>query len=123
MSIPLGIKLDLLSEGRDDFLGLWEILWVVTETLGVDDDIAAKKQTLGIVWELLVEGHLQVGDVAPGGASLTAWEVPVDEAIDRIAVAWNFLRREPRTGEIAWFETTRKGEEWLAAHGSKRDCG
>jgi hypothetical protein len=110
------IKFDLLTEGGEDFLGLWEFLWEVHEILGITDAEDARAKTLGII-----RGYLEEGLIAPGfpienGPDFAAWDLPPDETIAMIVGEWDRLEREPVMGDILWFITTDRGKEWLQSH-------
>ncbi|MGP1386326.1 MAG: hypothetical protein ACTS2F_22390 [Thainema sp.] len=39
------------------------------------------------------------------------WDLDIDSSIQRIETEWDELGREPNIGEIAWLETSEKGEK------------
>ncbi len=107
------IKLHLLTEGSEDFLGLWEVLWEVHETLCIKDVNVARAQTLDIIRGYLEEGLIVPGFPIDKGPDFAVWDLPPDETMNMIVHDWDLLGREPVTGDILWFITTDRGKDWL----------
>jgi hypothetical protein len=107
------LKYNLLAEGAEDFLGLWEILWEVHHTLGVVGVAEARAKTIE-----LIRGYLEEGLVIPGlpignGPDFAPMDLTPEEAIAAIESAWRELQREPVAGDICWFTTSDRGKQWV----------
>lgn len=116
MAAPDSVKQALVAEAADDFLGFWEVLWVVCNDLAVTGKKEQRGRTLQIVRDLLAEGLLVPGFPIGEGPDFDSWDVSVDEAMKRFKEAWDALDDDPFTGDIAWFVATPKGELWLKEH-------
>ncbi|MBW3542359.1 MAG: hypothetical protein KY476_18995 [Planctomycetes bacterium] len=97
------LKAQIEAEGEHDHIGLWEIVRCVRGQLPWEDSQTVKDTTLEIVEDLLSTGRWQAGFPAADGRGFSAWNVALQEAIDRISREWTALGREPNIGEIAWF--------------------
>ncbi len=107
------LKIALVAEGVEDFLGLWEFLWEARETLGVTESPRDREVALDLVRDLLEEGLIQPGAPIDQGPGFDPWELSPSEALKRIEAEWDLLDDDPFTGDIVWFVTTPKGENWL----------
>jgi hypothetical protein len=56
-------------------------------------------------------GLVQAGFPTPDGRGFEPWSLGPNAGIDRINSEWNALGREPKIGEVVWFNTTQKGEK------------
>src|SRR5713101_5599579 len=107
------IKVNILAEGAEDFVGFWEILKQVEELLDISDSTAARKETLRLVREWLGDDLIVPGFPIDNGPEFAAWTLPLDDALRWMEEAWDALDGEPFTGDICWFVTTPRGREWL----------
>jgi hypothetical protein len=121
MTTADSIKFELLSEGMEDFLGLWEFLWIARESMGIQDPETAKEVALAMVREFIEEGLVIPGNPVEPGPDFDPWNLSPDETMSRIEDRWKSLGHAPTTGEIAWFVTTLKGESWVRAYDRKVD--
>ncbi len=106
----------LLAEGGEDYLGLWQFLWEVRETLGIEDPRQARAKTMELVGRCLAHELIAPGFPVGSGPGFDPWNLPAAEALERIRVEWDALENEPFTGDVCWFVTTSKGKEWLARY-------
>ena|SRR5712692_735747 len=119
------LKRDVLAECREDYVGLWSIIWRLRyalngETYPLREDDRAdpseiRRLTLQLVQELLESGLVQAGLPTPDGKEFRPWPLTTREAITRINSEWNTLGREPNIGDLVWFTTTEKGDKELEA--------
>ena len=107
------IKLNVVAESGEDFVGIWEVLRDVQELLGIHDGAAAKAETLSIVRDLLEADLIVPGFPIGLGPGFQPWRLPPDEAVSWMKRAWDQLREEPFTGDICWFISTDKGKAWV----------
>lgn len=96
---------DLVEEGREDHIGLWEIVRAVREDLEVSDTAEVRQVALQLITTLLQRGSMQAGFPTPDGRGFIPWKSGHDETIDRIGRGWDLLGRDPTIGEIVWFNT------------------
>jgi hypothetical protein len=99
---------NLVEECHADHVGLWEIVTAVQLDLGSKDPGETKALTLQLVGRLLGERGMQVGHPAPDGRHFIAWDLPAEEAVNRIEQEWSALGREPNIGEVAWLTSAPK---------------
>ena len=98
----------LAEECRVDYVGLWEIVHAARFDLGLTIPSEIQTVTLQLVRDLLQDPDMQVGHPAPDGNHFVAWDLPADQAVDRIEHEWAALGHEPDIGEVAWFTDARK---------------
>jgi hypothetical protein len=107
------VKVNLLIEGLQDYISLGE---VHGDFFGHDAAHAppipqVQKQTLDMIRELVGEGLFVLG-VPTRRGDFTAWDLPLDVAIAKIADAYvkNFDDRWSWTN-MAWMSQTEKGKK------------
>lgn len=93
----------LVDECHEDHVGLWEVVNAARFDLGAQNPTETRSLTLQLVRSLLAQRGMQVGHPAPDGRQFISWNLPADEAVQRIEQEWSALGREPNIGEIAWF--------------------
>jgi len=103
------IQRELLLEGLDDYVGLWEVARDLRRFLGELPPEKIRELAMMKLRPLLQEGLILPGFPAEGG-EFAAWDCDVDEAIDRINAEWRQLGRDPNVWEICWFKNTEKGD-------------
>src|SRR5262245_31548500 len=86
---------DLVQEGREDFVGLWEVIRYVRGDLGVEDDPEVRQVTLGLVEEMLKGHGMLAGEPSRDWSEFLSWNLPPDQAVRRIEAEWLALGREP----------------------------
>ncbi|CAN5677503.1 MAG: hypothetical protein M3494_17885 [Actinomycetota bacterium] len=104
-------KADVLMEGLDDSIGIWEIAAVVRGELPRPDDRAVRAASLEIVEDVLEEGLMRSGFPAREGA-FEVLRKTHRETLERVEREWDELYRAPDVGEGIWFDLTEKGEEY-----------
>jgi hypothetical protein len=105
-----------VEEGRDDYVGLWEIVRAVREDFGVQDDGEVKRTSLGLIQQLLCHYGMSAGVPTPDGRGFVPWPLSTDETLRRIETEWVALGRDPDIWEIVWFVTP----EASVAHNDQR---
>jgi hypothetical protein len=104
------LEREILEEMKDDYLGLWEIVRLVSTELGYEDDLAASETTLQIIQDMLIEGLIRPG-VATADGGFEPW--PTDSPgrwAMTISEEWARRREAPTVGDVAWFDLTDWGE-------------
>jgi len=109
MNVPDDVLLDLLSEGIETDLGLWEFFWMAEERFSASSPTESSRIALSILRELLQQGLIEAGDMDTSSHAFQAWNLAPEGALRRIEEALRFIDRPPRSGEIAWFTTTPAG--------------
>jgi hypothetical protein len=99
----------LIEECHEDHVGLWRIVNAVRFDLGSTNPLDTRALTLRLVRSLLQEHGIQVGQPAPDGRHFIPWDLPTDQALNRIEKEWSALGREPDIGEVAWFTSAPSG--------------
>ena len=97
------LKKQVLSECRDDHVGLWSVVREVREAFPEAGDEEVRETTLAILLELLERRLVRAGFPTPDGRGFSSWDTEAAESIDRIDDAWIALHRDPDIGEIVWF--------------------
>jgi hypothetical protein len=103
------LEREILEEMKDDYLGLWEIVRLVSTELGYEDDYAASETTLQIIEDMLMQGLIRPG-VATADGGFEPWPTDPARWTMMISEEWDKLRRAPTVGDIAWFDLTDWGE-------------
>lgn len=105
------MKRELLVEGVEDYVGLWEFPPLVRRHLRTQDPEEVKTVALSLLGELIREDMFAPGELAEQGG-FTPWSVPPEESFRLIEELWNGLGRDPNMGDdIPWFNLTAKGEK------------
>jgi hypothetical protein len=105
---------DLVEEGREDFVGLWEVIRYVREDLEVEDDAEVRRVTLGLAEEMLKRHGMLAGVPSRDWGDFLAWDLPPDQVIRRIEAEWLALGRDPSLWEVVWFIAPERAR-WLRA--------
>ena len=98
---------DLLKRGTDDWIQAAEVASVARTVGGATGEEEVRDLSLRVLRELLERDLMEVGMVTATG--FTAWEIPVDQALDQIEREWEVLPKGPDLGEICWLNLTEKG--------------
>lgn len=104
----------VLAELRDDHADLWKLLWIVKAEAELDEAMpkTVRQESLAVIAALLEGGYVHPG--APRGReSFSPWPLDATDALARIEREWDALGRDPDIGEIAWFDLTDKGQEYI----------
>ena len=100
----------VLLEAADDDIGLWAIQWKYCD-YGRDPDIqTARKKTLKLIEELLVDGLIQAGMFTEEG-DFELWNLSPVATLARTVTEWDKLESDPSIGDIVYFTATEKGQQ------------
>ncbi|MGA2282930.1 MAG: hypothetical protein ABSH07_04495 [Candidatus Dormibacteria bacterium] len=91
-------------ECRDDYVGLWSVLWRVRQRPVLSVSPALQREaTLELVARLLDEAPGAVaGQFTLDTHEFQVWSGPTDQIVERIAREWNAMDRELIGGDIVW---------------------
>ena len=103
------IQRAVLVEGLDDHNGLWWVARKVRETMGEVTTDMVREATIRRLRPLLVGGYIEAGYSPYQKGQYESWDVDGDAAVERIAVEWSNLGKDPNIWEICWFRNTEKG--------------
>jgi hypothetical protein len=98
-----------VEEGREDHVGLWQIVRAVREDLGVSDADEVRRVTLELVGALLRERGMIAGRPSLDWRGFIPWQLAPEAAVRRIEEEWLALGRDPNLWEIVWFDTLQGG--------------
>jgi hypothetical protein len=101
---------EILLEGLDDYLGLWEFVASVRDESDSDNAGEIRRRTLALVHGMLDEGLASPGFPTRDG-HFDVVEMDAEDAIARISREWGELGREPDVGDIIWLRLTDKGRK------------
>ena len=104
------VRQELLLEGQDDYVGLWEIAWILRRSkpsYGADE---IREVALEILKPLLGEGLMEPGLLRENGG-FHAWTCTPEEALVRIDEEWRALGQDPNIGQVCWFSNTAAGDK------------
>src|SRR5262245_43882319 len=104
------IQRDLLVEGLEDYVGLWEVAKDVRRLYGEIPPGTVHELVMQRIRPLLREGLIVPGLPTEGGR-FSAWDCDADSAVNRIDAEWSKLGRDPNIWEVCWFKNTDKGNE------------
>ncbi len=104
------IRQDLLAEGREDYVGLWEVVWRLKRSKPMPESDEIRELALEIFRPLLREGLMEPGVLQPNGGFL-AWTCTPDEALARIDAEWRALGQDPYIGQVGHFTNTLAGDQ------------
>jgi hypothetical protein len=104
------VENDFLSETREDFVGLWALVWRIRNEVGEHDPEKIRAHSMSILRALLNDGVIKAG-VPNDDGDFVEWCGSPEQIINRIEDEWHQLGREPDIGDIVWFtsiETTKE---------------
>jgi hypothetical protein len=93
----------VLSELREDHVGLWLIARKVRESLGHASAAEVQTETLHLVRRLLDARNAAAGFPTVDGVGFRPWKLTPAAAVKRIKQSWDQLGHEPNIGEVVWF--------------------
>lgn len=105
-----GVEQEILLEGLEDYIGLWEVIAAVREELPEKEKPLIRRSVMEIISNLLKRGLMRAG-VPTRDGGFTASDEGIDELLARIECEWDELGREPDVWDIIWFDITEKGKE------------
>jgi len=104
----------LLGDSAYDDMGLWVVIWEITEGLTTNDSTEIiQRKTIDVIKEMLCNGWIVIGMPINKDSEVIFQLFPmsVDEAIKYIEKEWDKLSRLPNLGEICWFRATPAGKQ------------
>ena len=110
MSALWDIRREILVEGLEDYVGLWQLPWILRRKKPDSTDDEVREQALEIVGSLLREGLVEPGALQENGGFL-AWTCTPRESLARIDKEWRELGQDPNIGQVCWFSNTASGDE------------
>jgi hypothetical protein len=103
------IQREVLLEGLEDIVGLWEIAKMVREAMGEVTTDVVRVDSLRRIKPLLVHGFIEAGASPYEKAEFEPWSMTAEQALSRIDTEWRRLGRDPNIPDICWFRNTEKG--------------
>lgn len=101
------VVVEVLEEGLDDWVQVWQIASLVVEVAGVFEPIAVRRLGLQVIRYLLESHLMEVGDVNEVG--FKRWEMPLDKSLAAIESDWP-TDRIPTLGDMCWLSNTELGD-------------
>ena len=108
----LRLKKEFFTSFLDDWIGLWELIYMVKNIIELTEQKEVKKFLLEFVLDLLKENLILAGFPHTDG-SFQKWEGKPKEIVMRIKQDWENLDKEVNVGDVIWFDITEKGEALL----------
>lgn len=102
---------EILLEGLEDDIGLWEFVAAITDEIPSGDEPAIKRGVITMAEDLLERGLMVAGFPDRRGGFGVAGEDSSGIA-SRIDREWDELGRPPDIGEVIWFNLTEQGERY-----------
>lgn len=107
---------DLLMRGCDDWIQAAEVASVAIEVGGAESADKIRELSLRMIRQVVEQGLMELGDVDVAGEwaskeGFRKWDLPIQEALNRVAAKWTALGRNPNLWEICWLRNTDKGNE------------
>lgn len=98
------VKGMFLAQGKNGCFGLWEIIKVIKEDIGINDFMEIKVQVMSVVRSLL-EAGLCAGDspYSTQGEFVPWPSSDLEAVLERIETEWELLGREPNIPDSPWF--------------------
>jgi hypothetical protein len=100
------IRRVLVEEAQTDAVGLWAVLWEVSNSMPSLTPEKARLATIDVIRGALSQETVLAGEFTSRDADtlvFSPWMLSTDEAVLRIEQEWLALGREPELGEIVWF--------------------
>lgn len=123
------LEREILQACSEDDVGLWEAVWRAQQEFPKASADEIKEIVLSALHMLLTARLIDAGrsvardssyirsdwrSVFGLGYDIVSWNLPADQAIERIRQEWDALGGEPTIGDIVWFVSTTEGERVLA---------
>jgi hypothetical protein len=101
-------RTEILLEGLDDYIGIWEIAFVMDESLPGTEKSEVRAASLDFVKEVLESGLMEPG--YPRDGRFRALDGSSSEILARVRHEWDDLSGDlPDVGEGMWFNLTEEG--------------
>ena len=116
MSQLTPLEREILQACSEDDVGLWEAVRHGQRNFPHASPDEIKQVVLSALRVLLTARLIDAGLPVARGTSydIVSWNLPADQAIERIRQEWDELGGEPTIGDIVWFVSTTEGERVLA---------
>ncbi len=116
MSQLTPLERDILQACSEDDVGLWEAVRHGQRNFPHASPDEIKQVVLSALRVLLTARLIDAGLPVARGTSydIVSWNLPADQAIERIRQEWDELGGEPTIGDIVWFVSTTEGDRVLA---------
>jgi hypothetical protein len=112
MTSEEAVQYELVAEGLDEPVGLWEFCHAAEHSLGLSPS-ETRTFVLTLVRSILSKALMRPGEIDVGNWEFTRWRLSADEAVGLISKRWDDLGRRPQSGDIAYFTTTDDGSSWV----------
>lgn len=104
------IQSKILIEGIDDYVGLWEVAWLLRQEDPSWTSEEIKKRCLEVLGPLLRVGYIKPGRLREDGG-FVEWQLNPVESLSRIDREWQCLAPDPDFSQICWFNNTDDGDD------------
>ncbi len=108
------IQREILVEGLDDYVGLWEVAWILRRNGQHSSPQEIRERSLEALGPLLHAGYIKPGKLEADGGFLE-WQLGPVESLKRIDSEWIELGHDPNICQICWFSNTTEGDETAQA--------
>src|SRR5258706_3895123 len=102
------IQREILMEGLDDYVGLWQVVRSLRERFGDLPTDRIRELALERLQPLLDQGLIESG--MPGSGEFLSWGSDAATTLARIDAEWRALGKDPNMPDICWFSNTEKGD-------------
>lgn len=109
----LHVRRDLLLEASEDLYRFWAVSLDVLDALGQTAYEERREAVLQLVRDLLDKDLIVIGDLDERNGHVRPWGLSVEASLQRISQAWDAVADERTSEELAWFESTPTGDEWV----------
>lgn len=103
------VKETISKECKEDFVGLWSVVWEVKNSLNISDDAEVRDISLQVIKELLNSRDIVACEPGNDGVFIP-WSLNSEETFNSILSEWDSLGRAPVIGEIAWFTSSARAK-------------
>jgi hypothetical protein len=108
------IQAEIIIEGLDDYVGLWQVARSVRQEILYHTGGNTRRTSLNELGPLLHKRYITPGQLTEDGGFL-GWHLEPIEALERIDREWLELDQDPDISQICWFSNTSKGDELAQA--------
>lgn len=97
------VRAATLSMLSDDFVGVWQIPWVIVRLYPTFDEDKIRVITLRVVEDLLAARMMRAGQLVESGRRFSDSGLSPKEVAALIETEWHRQGRAPNVGEVIWF--------------------
>jgi len=104
----------LLGYSAHDDMGIWVVVWEVTEAhTSNDPSELIRQKSIQVIKEMMENGWIVIGMPVnkDGQVIFQLFSMSVDEAIAFIESEWDKLGKLPSLGDVCWFRATPAGKQ------------